>query len=140
MSERQHRSQWENGVSGQVAPRSPIAGQTEANSPTSSLLAGLRLQRIRRLQIDPAQHPQARTHLSATSGLVHSRRTQHAVADDGFHLGVFDDTVAADKPPAPGHLLLLFAGDLPIAACEAKTSSAKLRSPGPLATEKILIF
>lgn len=72
------------------------------------------------LRIDPAQHPQARPHLSAASGLVRSGQTLFVVADDELHLGLFEDTVAAGTPPAPGHLLPLLEGDLPRDAVQRK--------------------
>ncbi len=65
------------------------------------------------LQIRAGQHPQGRVHLSATSGLVRSGRHLYVVADDELHLGVFDDTVAAGAPLAPGALLQLLDGNLP---------------------------
>ncbi|MGP1683095.1 MAG: DUF6910 family protein [Giesbergeria sp.] len=72
------------------------------------------------LRIDPAQHPQARAHLSAASGLVRSGHTLFVVADDELHMGVFEDTVAAGTPPAPGNLLQLLEGDLPSGAAQRK--------------------
>ena len=70
-------------------------------------------QNIGTLRIDPVQHPQARAHLSAASGLVRSGHTLYVVADDDLHLGLFEDTVAAGTAPAPGRLLQLLDGDLP---------------------------
>ncbi len=72
------------------------------------------------LRLDPAQYPQARTHLSAASGLVRSGPTLYVVADDELHLGLFEDTVAAGTPPAPGRLLPLLEGDLPRDAAQRK--------------------
>lgn len=72
------------------------------------------------LRIDPAQHPQARAHLSAASGLVRLGQTLYVVADDELHLGLFEDTVAAGTPPAPGRLLALLEGDLPRDAAQRK--------------------
>lgn len=65
------------------------------------------------LQIDLAQHPQARAHFSAASGLVRSGNTLYVVADDELHLGIFEDTAAAGTPPGRGGLLRLVDGDLP---------------------------
>ena len=42
------------------------------------------------------------------------------VADDELHLGVFEDTVAAGTPPAPGYLLQLMKGDLPSDTAQRK--------------------
>lgn len=88
----------------------------------SSFSATLNPQCIGTLQIDPAQHPQGRTHLSAASGLVRSGQTLFVVADDELHLGLFKDTVAAGTPPAPGHLLQLLEGDLPRDATQRKNA------------------
>lgn len=65
------------------------------------------------LRIDSAQHPKAREHLSAASGLVRSGKMLFVVADDELYLGLFKDTVAAGTPPAPGCLLPLLEGELP---------------------------
>ena len=72
------------------------------------------------LRIHPAQHPHARAHLSAASGLVRSGRALYVVADDELHLGVFEDTVAVRTPPAPGYLLQLMKGDLPSDTAQRK--------------------
>lgn len=72
------------------------------------------------LRTDTAQHPQARAHLSAASGLVRLGQTLYVVADDELHLAWFEDTVAAGTPPAPGHLLQLMDGDLPSDAAQRK--------------------
>ena len=72
------------------------------------------------LQIDPAQHPQARAHLSAASGLVRSGNMLYVVADDELHLGIFDDTAAAGTPPAPGAVLRLLEGELPRETAQRK--------------------
>lgn len=72
------------------------------------------------LQIDPAQHPQGRQHLSAASGLVRSGPTLFVVADDEVHLVVFEDTVAAGTAPGPGDLIPLLEGDLPADAAPRK--------------------
>lgn len=70
-------------------------------------------QNIGTLRIDPAQHPHARKHLSAASGLIRSRQTLYVVADDELHHGMFEDTIAAGTAPAPGRLLqLLDLGDV----------------------------
>ena len=65
------------------------------------------------LEIDSAQHPQGRAHLSAASGLVRSGTNLYVVADDDLHLGVFGEAGIAAAPPLPGHLLRLLDGDLP---------------------------
>ncbi len=80
------------------------------------------------LQIDPAQHPQARTHLSAASGLVRSGQTLYVVADDELHLGLFEDTVATGAAPARGCLIALVEGDLPTGAAERKKAKPDFES------------
>ena len=85
-----------------------------------SLTDTLHPQCIGTLRIDPAQHPQARAHLSAASGLVRLGQTLYVVADDELHLAWFEDTVAAGIPPPPGHLLPLLDGDLPRGAAQRK--------------------
>lgn len=84
--------------------------------------------RLGALWIDPAQHPQGRVHLSAASGLVRSGSTLFVVADDELHLGVFEDTLDAGKPPPPGGLLRLFDGDLPRDAVSRKKAKPDLET------------
>lgn len=98
----------------------------------SSFSGTLNPQCIGTLRIDPAQHPQARPHLSAASGLVRSGPTLFVVADDELHLGLFEDTVAAGTPPAPGHLLPLLEGDLPRDPVQRKKTKPDFESLAPL--------
>ena len=99
---------------------SPTPCRPLAGFPMLSFSGTLNPHCIGTLRIDPAQHPQARAHLSAASGLVRSGQTLFVVADDELHLGLFEDTVAAGTPPAPGHLLQLLEGDLPSDTAQRK--------------------
>jgi hypothetical protein len=62
-------------------------------------------------------------YLSAASGLVRAGRFLYVVADDELHLGVFHSTEAK-----PGHLVRLFAGELPAAAKERKARKPDLEA------------
>ena len=84
------------------------------------LISSLNPQPIGALRLDSAQHPQGRAHLSAASGLVRTGKVLVVVADDELHLGVFEDSIAAGTPPAPGKLLPLLEGDLPRGAAARK--------------------
>ncbi len=94
----------------------------------------LKSQWIGALRLDPAQHPQARAHLSAASGLVRSGQTLFVLADDELHLGLFEDTVAAGTPPAPGGLLQLLDGDLPGDAAQRKKAKPDFETLAHLPT------
>ncbi len=67
----------------------------------------LKTRLLRKLTIDPRQHPRGQPHLSSASGLVCARGRVHVIADDEHHLGVFSDVTG------PGELQRLFNGDLP---------------------------
>jgi hypothetical protein len=67
------------------------------------------------LLLDPACHPRGQPHLSAASGLVRVRGRLYVIADDEHHLGVFDASGAA-----PGRLVRLFDGDLPLPKAQRK--------------------
>ena len=62
---------------------------------------------LRRLMIDPLQHPRGQPQLSAASGLVCANGCVYVIADDEHHLVVFRDRAS------PGELHRLWAGDLP---------------------------
>ena len=62
---------------------------------------------LRRLMIDPLQHPRGQPQLSAASGLVCAHGCVYVIADDEHHLVVFRDRAS------PGELHRLWAGDLP---------------------------
>lgn len=81
------------------------------------------LDHLRDLLLQPGSHPQGHAHLSAASALVRVGRQLYVVADDELHLGVFD----ADASQ-PGHLLRLFAGDLPLAKAERKAAKPDLET------------
>jgi hypothetical protein len=77
----------------------------------------VRLSRLRYLGLaDPAQAGRP-AYLSAASGLVKAGRHFYVVADDELQLAVFD----CDSD-APGTLVRLFEGDLPLARRERKAS------------------
>src|SRR5262245_52390116 len=85
------------------------------------------LTKIRELDLaqDSTRAGDARTpsHLSAASGLACAGSTIYVVADDELHLGVFD---AAGH--APGHLLRLFEGELPMAKAARKRQKPDLEA------------
>jgi hypothetical protein len=78
----------------------------------------LQTELLRRLTIDPLQHPRGQPHLSAASALVCANGCVYVVADDEHHLAVFRDR------DAPGELHRLFAADLP-----DDKKARKLRKP-----------
>ncbi len=77
------------------------------------------LSKIRDLDLSMATSPGRNLHLSAASGLVFADRHFYVVADDEFHLGVFDV-----DDSRPGTLIRLFAGELP-----DDTEERKARKP-----------
>ena len=79
----------------------------------------LTLTKIRELDLSAAPGPGRPSHLSAASGLVRAALYLYVVADDELHLGVFHATGAR-----AGHLLRLFAGELP-----ASPAARKARKP-----------
>lgn len=97
-------------------------------APTAAFSRSLQPTFLGAVQIDPAQHPQGLGHLSAASGLVRSGPHLFVVADDALHLGVFDDTLAAGTPPAPGGLLRLLDGDLPKDPVQRKKAKPDLEA------------
>jgi hypothetical protein len=72
-----------------------------------SAVATLAVKPLRRLTVDPKDHPRGQHHLSAASGLVCALGRVYVIADDEHHLAVFKDL------HAPGQLHRLFPGDLP---------------------------
>ena len=69
----------------------------------------------RKLALEPGAHPRGLPFLSAASGLVRVRDRLYVIADDEFHLGVFD--VEGDRPVT---LVRLLDGDLPASAKKRK--------------------
>lgn len=65
--------------------------------------------KIRRLDLAEPVQAGRPSFLTAASGLVHAGNWLYVVADDENHLGIFK----ADSP-APGTLLRVFDGDLPL--------------------------
>src|SRR5688572_22963595 len=63
------------------------------------------------------------SYLSAASGLVHVGHRLYVVADDENHLAVFDD-----EGDAPGSLVRIFEGDLPIEKKPRKKHKPDLES------------
>ena len=80
------------------------------------------------LLIDPAQHPRGQAHMSAASGLVRVRQRLYVVADDEMHVGVFDDPIGAGTGLAPGTLLRVLPGDLPLDKGKRKKVKPDLES------------
>jgi hypothetical protein len=72
--------------------------------------------RLRRLTLDPGDHPEGRQHISAASGLVCAHGRAWVIADDEQHLASFA------HPTAPGTLHRVLPGNLP-----AKKSRRKKR-------------
>jgi hypothetical protein len=79
---------------------------------------------LRDLRIDPITHPRGRTYLSAASGLVSIHERLYVVADDEHYLAEFDAT-AHD---APGRLLRLFEGELPVSPKRRKSTKPDIES------------
>jgi hypothetical protein len=78
---------------------------------------------MRALDVSPEVPTTEPLYISAASGLVCVRSTMYVVADDELHLGVFlKDT------SEPGHLIRLFAGDLPSARAERKRQKPDLEA------------
>lgn len=74
----------------------------------SRIDALITLTKLRDLELSAASSADRPLHLSAASGLVFTDRHFYVVADDELHLGVFDS-----GDTQPGHLVRLFAGELP---------------------------
>ena len=62
---------------------------------------------LRRLSVEPSQHPRGAGFLSAASGLVCRHGRAYVIADDELHLTVFRDTTS------PGQLHRVVPGELP---------------------------
>lgn len=74
-----------------------------------------RLRPMRSLSLVSASHSDRPPHLAAASGLVLAGRYLYVIADDELHLGMFQA-----RGRAPGTLLELRAGDLPLSPKERK--------------------
>ena len=81
------------------------------------------LARLRTLDIEAPSSAGRQAHLSAASGLVRAGRFLYVIADDELHLGVFDADGAA-----PGRLIRVFAGDLPLPPAERKKRKPDLEA------------
>ncbi len=92
----------------------------------------LTAEHLRDLRIDPRLHPRGQPHLSAASGLVRAGQRLYVVADDEHHLGVFDDMAltgtTTQVTTAPGSLLRLLDGDLPLKPGQRKKAKPDLES------------
>jgi hypothetical protein len=75
-------------------------------------------QRLRRLTLNPLEHPQGRSQISAASGLVCTHGRAWVVGDDEQHLASFNSRTA------PGELHRLLPGDLPADNAERKKRKA----------------
>ncbi len=75
----------------------------------------LSLTKIRDLDLSQSAEAEGARFLSAASGLVRAGSFLYVVADDELHLGVFP--AAGD---APGHLIRLFEGALPVSKADRK--------------------
>jgi hypothetical protein len=84
----------------------------------------LAVHRLRELYIDPATHAHGRTYLSAASGLVRDGEQIYVVADDEYYLGVFD----ARAPGAPGGVIRLFEGELPMGRKKRKSQKPDIET------------
>jgi hypothetical protein len=82
--------------------------RTQQDLRKSESLAMLTLTKIRTLDLTKTGDPHMPRHLSAASGLACPGSFIYVAADDELHLGVFPA-----MGNAPGHLLRLFAGELP---------------------------
>ena len=74
----------------------------------------LKVQRLRMLTVDPADHPRGLAHLSAASGLVCAHGRAYVMGDDEHHLAVFNDR------HSPGRLHRVRSGHLPADAAQRK--------------------
>lgn len=81
------------------------------------------LAKLRELDLSAPASAGRPLHLSAASGLVRAGRFLYVVADDELHLGVFPSTDAG-----AGHLVRLFAGELPAPAPERKARKPDLEA------------
>jgi hypothetical protein len=99
--------------------------------------ATLHTRHLRELTLDPGDHPHARAHLSAASGLVCQHGRVYVVADDEQHLAVFGDLTA------PGTLHRLRPGDLPARKRARKRRKADLEAlvalPPRTGTQPVLL-
>jgi hypothetical protein len=75
------------------------------------------LAKLRTLDLETPSSAGRPAHLSAASGLVRVGRWLYVVADDELHLGVFSAESAA-----PGRLMRVFPGELPLPPAERKAS------------------
>lgn len=80
---------------------------------------------LRRLLVDPADHPRGQAHLSSASGLVLAGRKAYVVADDEHHVAQFD---AQDPVASPLRLVRIAAGTLPADAAQRKARKPDLET------------
>jgi hypothetical protein len=81
------------------------------------------LARLRTLDLETPSRVGRPAHLSAASGLARAGRFLYVVADDELHLGVF-----CAESAAPGRLIRVFPGDLPLPPAERKASKPDLEA------------
>ena len=81
------------------------------------------LAKLRTLDLETPSSAGRPAHLSAASGLARAGRFLYVVADDELHLGVFSAESAA-----PGRLMRVFQGDLPLPPAERKARKPDLEA------------
>lgn len=86
-------------------------------------MKSIALRKLRDLDLEAPAAPGRPPYISAASGLVIVRTTAYVVADDEQHIGIF-----SLNKKAPGTLLRLFAGDLPIKEKPRKKLKADLEA------------
>ena len=87
----------------------------------------MRLTKIRGLDLFDTGDARTPSHLSAASGLACTASSIYVVADDELHLGVF-----AAAGNAPGRLLRLFEGELPMPKAARKREKPDIEAITPL--------
>lgn len=80
---------------------------------------------LRRLLVDPADHPRGQAHLSSASGLVLVAGKAYVVADDEHHLACFE---VRDPEVSPLRLTRIAGGDLPADAPRRKSRKPDLEA------------
>jgi hypothetical protein len=80
---------------------------------------------LRRLTLDPAEHPRGQPHLSSASGLVCIGRNVYVVADDEHHLVQFD---GREPAASPLRLIRFAPGTLPADPARRKAAKPDLET------------
>jgi hypothetical protein len=83
----------------------------------------LTLKKIRDLNLEAPPQAGRKPHLSAASGIIRAGRRFYVIADDELSLGVFDTEGAA-----PGELVRLLPGELPLDPVERKAAKPDFES------------